>query len=212
LLGTEFGIKGGNQDGSLQLDFSLFYQWRDDIQYKNWITQDQSFVGFYDNAADGHNYGMEFDLSYHFSANVTAFASAGWLKTQINGITRRAGDTFELLDNREQAHAPKYQANAGLNWQLNDIFSWLIEVDAKDNFFYSYSHDERSDKAVLVHSSVDFQLGNWQLSAYVRNLFDRQYANRGFYFGNDPRDEYTAHTYEQYGEPRRVGLSVKYHY
>jgi iron complex outermembrane receptor protein len=210
LLGTEFGIKGGNQDGSLQLDFSLFYQWRDDIQYKNWITQDQSFVGFYNNAADGHNYGLEFAMNYQFSAQLHAFVSAGWLETEINGITRQYEEG--VINGREQAHAPKYQANAGLKWQLNDIFSWLIEVDGKDDFFYSYSHDERSDKALLVHSSLDFQLGNWQLSAYVRNLFDRQYANRGFYFGNDPRDEYAAHTYEQYGEPRRIGLSMKYHY
>jgi iron complex outermembrane receptor protein len=43
-------------------------------------------------------------------------------------------------------------------------------------------------------------------------LFDKQYANRGFYFPNDPRDEYETHLYEQFGEPRRVGINFKYQY
>lgn len=31
---------------------------------------------------------------------------------------------------------------------------------------------------------------------------------RGYYFGNDPRDDYTSKGYTQLGEPRRYGLTV----
>lgn len=209
LIGSEFGIKGANQDGSLLLDFAVFYQWRDDVQYKNSIVIDQSFVDFYNNAASGRNYGAEANLRAIVSPAVDVFVNIGWLKTEIEGITRQDGST---IDEREQAHAPTYQVNAGLNWQLSDNLSWLLEVDSKDDFYYSFSHDQRSDQHLIVHSSASYQLGDWQFSVYARNIFDQQYANRGFYFGNDPRDEYAPHTYEQYGEPRRIGISANYHF
>lgn len=209
LLGIEFGIKGSNTDGSLTIDLSSFYQNRDNIQYKNWFFQDQAFVGFFNNASDGSNYGIEAAVNYQLSDNISGFANLGWLKTEINGVTRQDGS---VIDGREQAHAPEYQANVGLNVSFSDSLSWLVEMDAKDDFYYSFTHDQRSDKMLLVHTSVDYQSGNWKVSVYARNLFDRQYANRGFYFGNDPRDEYAPHTYEQFGEPRRVGINVNYHY
>lgn len=212
LLGLELGAKGTNATGDLSYDANVFYQWRDDVQYKNWFVKEQSFAGFYNNAADGTNYGIEVQLGYQLSDQVSSFVNLGWLKTEINGISRQDGDAVYMIDHREQAHAPKYQLNAGVNWQISSAFSWLLELDAKDDFYYSYSHDSRSDKVVLVHTSLDYQLDNWKISLYARNLFDREYANRGFFFGNDPRDEYLEHTYEQFGEPRRFGIDVNYHF
>tara|TARA_R110002167_G_scaffold38504_4_gene120016 strand:- start:1429 stop:3552 length:2124 start_codon:yes stop_codon:yes gene_type:complete len=212
LVGLEFGIKGTNDDGSLVLDFTTFYQERNDVQYKNSIVEEQSFVDVYDNAADGKNYGIEVSINYMLSDNVDVFTNIGYLKTEINGITRRDGDIIETINNREQAHAPSYHINAGLNWRVADNLNWLIEFDAKDEFFYSFSHDQQSDNIFIAHTSLDYQIENWQVSLYARNLFDKQYANRGFYFGNDPRDEYEGHLYEQFGEPRRVGINFKYQY
>ncbi|MGO4893980.1 TonB-dependent receptor [Flavobacterium sp. W21_SRS_FM6] len=212
LVGTEFGVKGANQDGSLRVDFTLFYQWRDDIQYKNSFVQDQSFVDFYDNAASGTNYGIETSIQAAVTDNLDMFLNLGWLKTNIEGITRLVDDEFETLDKRDQAHAPDYQINAGINWQLSEKVSWLLELDVKDDFYYSFGHDQISDKQFVVHTSLDYDFGDWRISLYARNLFDRAYANRGFYFGNDPRDEYAPQTWEQFGEPRRIGVNLNYHF
>lgn len=209
LIGLEFGIKGANQDGSLVLDFTTFYQKRDDVQYKNSIVNDQSFVDFYNNAAGGKNYGIEVSLNYELSDSVDTFFNIGYLKTEIEGITRQDGSS---IDKRDQAHAPTYHVNAGLNWRVTDNLNWLIEFDAKDEFFYSFSHDQQSDNLFVTHTSLDYRIENWKVSVYARNLLDEEYANRGFYFGNDPRDGYTTHLYEQFGEPRRVGINFKYQY
>lgn len=213
LVGTEFGIKGANDNGTFTIDFNVFYQWRDDVQYKNSFVQGQSFVDFYDNSeSGGTNYGLETSITAEVADNVQAFLNIGLLKTNIKDITRLVDGEFETLDNRDQAHAPRYHVNAGINWQITDNVSWLLEVDAKDEFYYSFGHDQRSDKQFIVHSSMDYDLGTWQLSLYARNIFDQEYANRGFNFGNDPRDEYETHTYEQFGEPRRIGVSLNYHF
>ncbi len=209
LVGVEFGIKGANQAGTLQLDFTTFYQKRNDVQYKNSIVNEQSFVDFYNNAASGKNYGIELSLNYQVTNSTEVFANIGYLNTQIDGITRQDGSN---IDKREQAHAPNYHINAGLSWAISNKLSWLFEVDAKDKFYYSFSHDQQSNEVVLAHTSLDYQWNNWRVSVYARNLFDKEYANRGFYFGNDPRDEYTTHLYEQFGEPRRIGINFNYHY
>lgn len=209
LLGIEFGIKGSNQEDTLTVDFSAFYQKRDDVQYKNSIVEEQSFVDFIENSANGTNYGLEASINYVLNDSVDFFANLGYLKTEIRDITRQDGTN---IDKRDQAHAPQYHINLGFNTAFTDKFNWLVEVDAKDEFYYSYGHDNRSDAIVLVHTSLDYTVDNWNVSVYARNLFDKDYANRGFYFPNDPRDEYLPHVWEQFGEPRRVGISVQYHY
>ncbi|WP_299072554.1 TonB-dependent receptor [uncultured Paraglaciecola sp.] len=209
LLGLEFGIKGSNNDGSLTVDFSTFYQKRDDVQFKNSIVEGQSFIDSINNAADGKNYGIEASLNYLATDDIVLFANLGYLKTQVTGFTRQDGSN---IDKREQAHAPKYHLNLGINMDITENLSWLVEVDAKDEFYYSYSHDNRSDAMAIAHASIDYTINNWRISLYARNLFDEDYANRGFYFGNDPRDEYAPHVWEQFGEPRRIGLNFKYQY
>ena len=50
------------------------------------------------------------------------------------------------------------------------------------------------------------------MSVWARNIFDKDYAVRGFEFGNDPRDGYETHTYVQYGEPQVAGITFNYGY
>lgn len=212
LIGTEFGIKGASEDGDLLVDVAVFYQWREDVQFKSHIVQGQKFTNLYNNAVDGTNYGMEVSLEYWLSEPLSLFANLGWLSTKLNDFTQVKSGTVVTVDKRDQAHAPDYQVNLGINWHITDNLSWTLEADSKDSFYYSYSHDNQSKSVTLLHTRIQWQHEQWQLSLYARNVFDKDYANRGFYFGNDPRDEYAAKVYQQYGEPRRFGASVSYQF
>lgn len=68
----------------------------------------------------------------------------------------------------------------------------------------------RADAMAVLHASLKWQAENWQVTLWARNLTDEDYGIRGFYFGNDPRLEYVPQTYEQYGDPRRVGVTFNY--
>ena len=61
MVGLEAGVKGANTDSSVRYAVTGFYQSRDDVQYKNWINENQFFVGFVNNAAEGTNYGLEIE-------------------------------------------------------------------------------------------------------------------------------------------------------
>src|SRR5690606_18850941 len=114
------------------------------------------------------------------------------------------------MTGREQAQAPSYQVNSGVNWQISDNLNATIQADAKDSFYFSDSHNAQSDALVLLHANIVWQLSDWTITAWGRNFTDKDYATRGFYFGNDPRKEYIPETYVQLGEPRRIGITFNY--
>ena len=206
LWNLESGFKWSSGDG-MSGRVSGFYNWREDVQLKSWIIRDQSFVGFLENAASGKNYGLEAEVNYQLMPELEIFANVGWLKTRIDGFVREDGTD---ISGREQAHAPNYTANIGLQGSLWDNWAWSVQADAKDSFYFSNSHDQRAQSSVQWHAQLSYYWSNWQLKLWGRNLTDEQTDIRGFYFGNDPRDEYVTETYRQYGEPRRIGFTAEY--
>jgi outer membrane receptor protein involved in Fe transport len=83
-----------------------------------------------------------------------------------------------------------------------------VNIQGKDSFYFSDSHSVRSKDYNLVNASLSYSWNEWQLTLWGRNLSDEDYSVRGFFFGNDPRDNYTAKGYTQLGEPMRYGLTL----
>ena len=83
-----------------------------------------------------------------------------------------------------------------------------LNIQGKDDFYFSDSHNVRSEEYDLVNASLTYDFEEWQLTLWGRNLGDKDYLVRGFFFGNDPRDNYTSKGYTQLGEPKRVGLTL----
>ena len=50
----------------------------------------------------------------------------------------------------------------------------------------------------LLHARLSKTVQNWEFSIWARNLLDKDYTTRGFYFGNDPRKDYVAENYIQF--------------
>ena len=75
-------------------------------------------------------------------------------------------------------------------------------------FFFSDSHEQKSEPYQLLNGSLDYAAGSWSLSLWGRNLLDQRYAVRGFYFGLEPPD-YEDTLYLSYGDPMQFGLTLK---
>ncbi|MGB1685097.1 MAG: hypothetical protein ACPHE0_01460 [Pseudomonadales bacterium] len=58
---------------------------------------------------------------------------------------------------------------------------------------------------------MSYSAAGWQLTAWGRNLTDKDTYVRAFgSFGNDPRKFYVTEPYFQYGEPRVVGVTLEF--
>jgi outer membrane receptor protein involved in Fe transport len=209
LHNVETGLRATNAGGTLAADLALFYMRRVDQQVQ---TGEQlvpgnplTFVLYTDNAARGENYGVEATLRWNLTDQWLLDLRAALLET------RYIDYVFDerILDGREQAHAPQYQYDLGLEYR--GARGWFARVDfaGVDDFYFDVSHDERAPSRVLTHLKTGVAGERWRAELWVRNLFDRYYSQRGFWFGNEPPD-FPATRYVQAGDPRHVGVRLEY--
>lgn len=209
VINAEFGVKGSSADGSLTTRVAAFYMWRKDMQVKGWINPDlgPEFAGFIDNAASGRNYGLEMENRFQLSNQLQLFVNAGYLQSKLG---RYETDSGLDMTGRDQAHAPRVNYSVGADWLLSEQLSLQAGVQGKSSFYYSDGHNAKASSSELVNLRLNYQVQQWELALWVRNALDKDVGVRGFYFGNDPRDEYAPHVYEQFAEPRRIGITASY--
>lgn len=209
LWNMEAGFKGTVLD-NVQLRLAIFRMERDDVQISSSLVRVRSdgsaeFIAYTGNAAGGTNSGVELSGQWFASDSLRLYGSLGLLDAEYEDFINAAG---ENLDGRQQAHAPDYQFTLGAGIALTPDLALDVNVQGRDAFYFSDSHDVRSSSYALLNASLAYTRDNLTATLWGRNLADEDYYVRGFYFGNDPRDGYTAKGYTQLGEPVRYGLTI----
>lgn len=226
MLNYELGIKGDWLENRLQAQVAAFYQDRSDVQAKQSIfnPEDFSFDDYLANAAGGHSTGIEAEVTFQASEALQLFATFGWLNaefedfissTHVDARDDNTGETSLVsLDGRDLAHAPNYQFFTGAEYALTANLMFRVEVEGKDDFYFSNSHNEKSTAYELVNARLTYRGDDWDISLWGRNLTDETIYTRGFYFsnqfGNNPANGYAPEAYYQLGEPRVAGVSASY--
>ncbi len=204
----ETGIKSSLLNKSLRLDASVFYSRRDDQQVRTSLQlvpgDPASFVFFTDNAAQGETLGAEAELHWYPSDQWELYANVGLLRATFDDFVAPQGD----LSGRDQAHAPRYSFAGGVVYRRQNGFFARLDVTAKDSFYFDVSHNQVSDAYELLNARVGYAGEQWMLSIWARNLLDRNYAVRGFYFGNEPPD-FPNTLYTRLGDPRQLGVTIE---
>ena len=215
----ETGLKSSLLGGDLTTRVAAFYIQRKDQQVKSSYAvldtngQPESFQDYLANAAEGRNYGLELESSWDLTAHLNWELSAGYLKTEFVDYTYQTADGEFSKDGRAQSHAPEYSLATAFTFGLTDALSLRVESEAKDEFYFSDSHDEKSSAYVLWNAKLAYEQPEYSLALYGRNLTDRDTEVRGFGgFGNDPRKEYAEEPYYQYGEPLTYGVEGKLYF
>jgi outer membrane receptor protein involved in Fe transport len=208
LTNYEIGINSKIMNSKLNIESVIFYSDREDqqvlISTQVDPTDPNTFSFLTQNAAEGINYGLEINLDMQLTNDFNIFANLGILKTEIKNWESRLD-----LEGRSQAHAPERSYALGFNWALQANTYLSADVTGKSEFYYSDSHNNKSKSYNLMNINYGYEKNNWTYGLWVRNVFDTYYSVRGFYFGNEaPNFEDTL--YERHGDPRHMGISVRY--
>jgi iron complex outermembrane receptor protein len=211
LWNMEVGFKGSLMDERLALSAALFRMQRRDVQISTSITQlreddTAEFIGYTGNGAKGVNQGVEVEAVLQATDRLQLTASAGLLDAEFEDYINGSG---EDLDGRDQAQAPAYQYYFAVDYRFTQALRLNISLEGKDDYYFSDGHAERSPSYAVYNGSLRYSVDAWELSAWGRNLGDKDYFVRGFSFPNDPRDGYTATRWTQLGSPRQFGVSAK---
>lgn len=205
---VEVGVKATLLDNTLRFNASLFSSRRVDQQVRTsfQIFQgDPTSFGFATiNVDKGETFGLETDIRWYPRDHWELYTSIGLLHATL-------GEFPALIsgpDGRDQAHAPAYTFAGGIVYRAANGAFARVDATAKDTFYFDVSHDQKSEPFELVNARIGYEDEAWIVSLWVRNLFDRNYAVRGFYFGNEPPD-FPNTLYTRLGDPRQIGITIE---
>ena len=206
LWNLEAGLHLRDPSSTLSADLAVFYMWRIEEQVSSSYQVDPgdplSYVFYTSNAAKGRNYGFEATLAWRAQPSLLLGATLGLLGSEY--LDYQYGD--RNLDGREQASAPPYQYSLSAEWGRERGWMARADVTGCASFYFDASNDQKSTPYVLVNLKAGYVADRWTLHAWARNVFDEDYAVRGFYFGLEPPD-YADKLYVQRGDPQLAGIT-----
>ena len=190
--------------------WTVFYQTQREQQVRVSRQLDpadpSSFFYFNTNAARSEGWGSEIAISNSWNRLKWEW-NLGLLRTRFQDYI------FEnqSYKGRDLAHAPRWTSAASISYQWNSQWQSILAAQARDDFYFSNNHDQRSTAYSILHLGCTYEKESWQLSFWIRNLTDERYATRGFFFANEPPD-WQNKLYVQNGPPRTWLLSGTYHF
>jgi outer membrane receptor protein involved in Fe transport len=201
LWSLEAGVKASLADDRVRVNAAVFTSRRDEQQVR--ISEQlnpndpASFVFYTINDSDGGEmHGLEADLRWFATDALEIYASLGWLRSKLGA------------SGRDLAHAPRYSMAAGAVYRNANGFFARLDATARDEYYFDVSHDQKSQAYELLHARVGYEGDTWVAQLWARNLTDKDYAVRGFYFGNEPPD-FPATLYTRLGDPRQIGVTLE---
>ena len=208
-------------DQQATLNINAFYMYRNNIQLSLSSQLENgnpsSFYFYTANASDGYNYGLNMDLSIVPNENLETYFKFGFLETMINSYQYIIDDVIITNLDREAAHAPSYTYSIGFTKYYRDFYL-SGNIDGKDSFYFSDSHNEKSNAYSIANINLGYRINkNTEISIWGKNIFNKAYAIRGFYFALEPVDLDgngnawdDEQLYLMYGEPLSFGITFRY--
>ncbi len=210
LWAVEIGVKTLFFDDALSMNASVFHNRRVDQQVRTSfqiVQGDPTSFGFATiNIDEARTLGFEAELNWVPHRDWEVYVNLGLLDTSFEKVPPIPELT--ALAGRGQAHAPGYTLAAGVSYKSESGMFVRFDATAKDAFYFDVSHDQKSRSFALANMRLGYESERWLAALWVRNLFDREYAVRGFYFGNEPPD-FANMLYTRLGDPRQAGITIE---
>jgi iron complex outermembrane receptor protein len=205
LWNYELGFKSYIKAIKTASNISLFHQQTRNAQVKGSYQLDPqdplTFTYITDNAASGFSQGVEWELTSQITDRFSLVSQLSLLQTELDA------NTAGLLQDRARSHAPAWSYSVSPKYFLTDALYAGVQVTGMGSFYFDDSFNKRSSPYSLVNAEIGYQKDTYAISFWARNIFDKEYAVRGFYFGVEPPD-YPAKLYKQLGEPLSCGATL----
>ncbi|AQS37891.1 outer membrane receptor for ferrienterochelin and colicins [Shewanella psychrophila] len=192
----EISSRSSFLNGNVNLSANLFYNNFDGYQASN----SERMITNVDKAVTT---GLEAELTAMLSDDWQLTSGLGLLKSEIKEADASYGD---IIGN-ELNSAPNLTANLGVKYWFNDELSFGLSGNYVGEYFADINNTEErvAGDYVVSRFNVDYQTGEWRVSAFVNNLFDEQALTV-----NDPPSGRYPDGYAAVIDPRNVGVNVTY--
>ena len=100
------------------------------------------------------------------------YSNIGLLKTKITNYSYMTDQSTTIeFQEREVSHAPLYTVSLGFTKHYKK-FNFGANLEGKDKFYFSDSHNQESQAYLIANSYFDYQLNsNTIISLWSKNIF-----------------------------------------
>jgi len=214
----EFGYK--DAFGRLNIDLNYFYMMRNNLHVNIADQADTnnplSFYFFTSNIENGINEGLDLNMNLNANNNTNLFFNVGFLFNTMrdafsysSGLDINGEVNYIYQKQREQARAPRYTINAGLEAYVTSNFFIRFETVLKDRYYYFDNQNEMSKAYQLINLNSRYQFSeNLSISLNINNALDEKYSIHAFYFSLDGFMD--PQLYESPGDPTSFSIKLDY--
>ncbi|AIY66017.1 TonB-dependent receptor [Pseudoalteromonas piratica] len=194
----EAGVRSSFNSGNINLSANLFYNDYSDYQatdYNRRISNIDAVTTF----------GFEAEASAMLTQDFKVNAGLGLMRSEI----KDSSPEYEHINGNELSSAPGITANLGASYWFTDALSARASINYVDDYYGEITNSEErlAGNYSVARVSLNYELDNWLINAFINNLTDKQATTVYEPPGRRYPDGYAAII-----DPRTVGGSVTYRF
>lgn len=202
LWNYEIGLRSNWLNNKVHSQVTAFYLNRKNAQLRDSDGAGGFFNYFTSNQGKAEHFGAELEATWLIAENWSATAALGILDAELD----RTGE--------ELASAPSYTYSAKLSYAPESGFFANFEVSGSDEYYESNNPDNRDQRTrsefVIYNAAMGYSYENWTLTIWGRNIFDKEYEKRVFFFANNAPNFDDPRRFENPADPQQFGATLSY--
>ncbi len=229
----ELGVKSRLFDRRLQLNVALFDNQYKKLQFSQNVFINGALTTLTTNTGNAHGRGVDLDAVGILSSNLRVGVQYTYVDSKLTSYVVPPLPAPQVdFTGIPLVRSPKHSVNGSVTFQ-HDLGPGKIELTAEETYSSSYINDYQGVPAgfaypgipgtlapgitatqvlalyrtpgyALTNLNTSYSWKNWQISAYVRNLFNHQYIGGVVAFDT------VTYPNEQPGEPRTYEASIRF--
>jgi iron complex outermembrane receptor protein len=218
----EVGVKSQLLNNRLQLNAALFDNKYSDLHLTQNAFVSGALVSRITNAGKADGRGLDMDATAVLSKEWRVGLQYTYANSKITRYDILPAPALQVdFTGVPLVRSPKHSANASVTYR-SMIGGGRLSLTAEESFSSSYTNDYQGVPATATTPQMlalyrtpwyattgvngSFSKGDWVVSGYVRNVFNRQYIASVLGF------DAVSYPQELPGEPRTFGVSLKYQF
>jgi outer membrane receptor protein involved in Fe transport len=213
----ELGWKTSWLDNRMRFNGATYFMEWDDMQFGTLTFGDGSPLTTIRNAGEAEIYGLEFDLDYAITNELTFSFSGAYVNAETSDVIyleydangQPITDGSTIADGRELPYTPEWQFSSiiryGTQWGENDVYAqgaWSYTDDVITDLDPEFSNDLSSYN--IVNLAFGIARNNWHVDLFIDNATDE----RAELDQTDPYPNYYVpqDAFFSTNRPRTIGL------
>lgn len=202
----ELGLKSTWFQGLMQFNANFYFIEWTNMQVSRFDPQNVSILTFIENAADSEIYGLEGDLIWNATANLTLYGAFSYNDTELTDVFGQAVELVEVGSPLPLTPEWQFSARGVYTFPMTNGYEPYAQLALRyaDESYSSLvaANRRQQDAYTVIDATVGVRKDNWRAELMVQNLADEQAEL--FINNQDDIERITTN------RPRTISLRVSY--